>query len=104
MFHTQKARQAFDLLWKAIDRAPVAPPCQETDPEIWFPPGQGPSYKLAREFCNRCPVKAECLTYALENDEQEGMFGGLSPVERNQLKRKNGPRLIARGRNARKFL
>jgi hypothetical protein len=91
MFATQKAREAFDELWEAIDAAPIRPPCQDSDPEIWFPPGQGPSYAVARAFCNRCPVRVKCLTYALENDEQHGMFGGLAPEQRNNLKRKISP-------------
>jgi len=36
-------------------------------------------------------VRVKCLTYALENDEQHGMFGGLAPEQRNSLKRKISP-------------
>jgi hypothetical protein len=104
MFRTQAARQAFDELWDAIDKAPVVVPCQNTDPDLWFPEGQGPSYRVPRMLCERCPVRLKCLNYALENDEQFGMFGGLDPAQRNRLKRKNSPNQIGRGRNARKFL
>jgi len=32
-------------------------------------------------------VKAECLSYALANDERFGIWGGLSERERRRLKR-----------------
>jgi WhiB family redox-sensing transcriptional regulator len=35
----------------------------------------------------RCPVRAECLEFALRNDERYGVFGGLSERERRKLKR-----------------
>jgi WhiB family transcriptional regulator, redox-sensing transcriptional regulator len=100
MFKSAAAREAFEELWDAIDTAPVLPACQTTDPDVWFPDGMGASYKQARTFCNRCPVKRKCLEFALINDEPAGMFGGLSPEERLQLKRKNGPHRLGRGRNA----
>jgi len=35
-----------------------------------------------------CVVKNECLTYAIETDEQHGIWGGLSHRERNAMVRK----------------
>ncbi len=46
-------------------------------------------YDRAREFCNVCPVRAECLEFQMEFEEEtgrrDGMFGGLTPRERDQL-------------------
>jgi len=35
-----------------------------------------------------CPVRVACLLYAESNDEQHGIWGGLSHRERNALRRK----------------
>ena len=41
--------------------------------------------QAVRAFCNGCLVKTECLSYALENDERVGMWGGLTRQERVAL-------------------
>jgi WhiB family redox-sensing transcriptional regulator len=46
------------------------------------PPGHDP-YQQARTICNTCPVRWPCLTYANQNHETEGMWGGLEPIERS---------------------
>ena len=88
MFLNREARLAYVELAKAIDEAPVIPPCQQTDAELWFQEHGTSSYRIARALCNRCPVRAQCLEYALANREEFGMWGGLSPFERRNLKRK----------------
>ena len=60
--------------------------CGEFDPEVFFPP-KGGSAKAARAICAGCPVRTECLTYAIENDEKYGVWGGLSEYERRKLRR-----------------
>lgn len=42
----------------------------------------------AKEVCQRCPVRWECLGYALETRQRHGIWGGLNPDERNLLIRK----------------
>jgi hypothetical protein len=38
---------------------------------------------------DRCPVKAECLEWALEHDARHGMWGGKTPRERTcEIKRR----------------
>lgn len=61
--------------------------CSQTDPEAFFPE-QGGSTKDAKRICARCPVKTECLNYALANDERFGVWGGLTERERRRLKRR----------------
>ena len=41
----------------------------------------------ARRLCGRCPVRAECLEAALSNDEEFGVWGGVSAEERRQLRK-----------------
>jgi WhiB family redox-sensing transcriptional regulator len=66
--------------------------CAETDPEIFFPPADDPAAE-ARRICAQCPVRGDCLSYALDADEQYGIWGCLDPRERQNLRR----RLMAPG-------
>ena len=61
--------------------------CAQTDPEAFFPE-KGGSTREAKKVCVSCEVRAECLEYALENDERFGIWGGLSERERRNLKRR----------------
>jgi len=70
-----------ELAWQ--DRAL----CAQTDPEAFFPE-KGGSTRDAKKICVSCEVRAECLEYALENDERFGIWGGLSERERRKLKRR----------------
>jgi hypothetical protein len=68
------------------------------DHEIFFPPRDADLYKpiadTAKAICKGrdlrppCPVRHECLIYAIERDEEHGIFGGASHRERNALVRK----------------
>ena len=61
--------------------------CAETDPEAFFPE-KGGSTREAKKICTGCEVRAECLEYALSNDERFGIWGGLSERERRRLRRR----------------
>jgi WhiB family transcriptional regulator, redox-sensing transcriptional regulator len=61
--------------------------CAQTDPEAFFPE-KGGSTREAKKVCLGCDVRAECLEYALENDERFGIWGGLSERERRKLKKR----------------
>jgi WhiB family redox-sensing transcriptional regulator len=41
----------------------------------------------AKAICDRCPVQALCLEYALKIRESHGIWGGLNELERRQLLR-----------------
>ncbi|WP_424945202.1 WhiB family transcriptional regulator [Canibacter zhoujuaniae] len=60
--------------------------CAQTDPEAFFPE-KGGSTREAKRICEQCEVRAECLEYALANDERFGIWGGLSERERRKLRR-----------------
>ena len=60
--------------------------CAQTDPEAFFPE-KGGSTREAKRICSGCDVRAECLEYALANDERFGIWGGLSERERRRLRR-----------------
>ncbi len=61
--------------------------CAETDPEAFFPE-KGGSTREAKKICTGCEVKAQCLEFALANDERFGIWGGLSERERRRLRRR----------------
>jgi WhiB family redox-sensing transcriptional regulator len=60
--------------------------CAQTDPEAFFPE-KGGSTRDAKRICTGCAVRAQCLEYALDNDERFGIWGGLSERERRKLRR-----------------
>lgn len=39
----------------------------------------------AKEICQSCSVRKECLSYALRIREPHGIWGGLNEVERRAL-------------------
>lgn len=61
--------------------------CAQTDPEAFFPE-KGGSTREAKRVCLGCEVRAECLEYALLNDERFGIWGGLSERERRRMKKR----------------
>ena len=60
--------------------------CAQTDPEAFFPE-KGGSTREAKKICASCEVRAQCLEYALQNDERFGIWGGLSERERRKLRK-----------------
>ena len=65
---------------------------ENIDPELFFPIGEtGPALtqiKAAKAVCRRCPVIEECLRWALETGQDDGVWGGMSETERRKLKRR----------------
>lgn len=68
------------------------------DTEMFYPPRKKGDYQKyadkARQYCfgrpeldeGLCPVIIECLLFALETDEVDGIWGGLSSRERSGLR------------------
>jgi WhiB family transcriptional regulator, redox-sensing transcriptional regulator len=48
----------------------------------------------ARRFCQGCPIQRACLTFALENGEMFGIWGGLTANERARLTTETRHRII----------
>ena len=42
--------------------------------------------RFAKGICSTCPVKRECLNYALIGKEETGIWGGLTAKERHELR------------------
>jgi WhiB family redox-sensing transcriptional regulator len=67
--------------------------CRDEDPELFFPvsnmgPGAAQTAK-AKAVCARCPVREQCLRYALDNGLDHGVFGGFTEDERRDLVRRD---------------
>ena len=95
----KKSKKLFELLLAAEKENAE---CRE-NPDIFFPEDwdhwrdyldrqkgghTGMSAKarnLAKEMCMRCPLRSQCLDYALEAKEPAGIWGGLTAFERMSL-------------------
>lgn len=64
--------------------------CRDEDPELFFPVGSSGPAQIqtdeAKAVCRRCPVAFECLSWAMESGQDEGVWGGLDRDERRRLK------------------
>lgn len=63
--------------------------CAQMDGELFFPETTHTAeHKKARQICFRCPVREQCLEYALRNRVDFGIWGGTVPLERKIMRRK----------------
>ncbi len=60
--------------------------CRDRDPSFFFP-SDGVGVDRARKVCAACPVKEECLEYALRYRIEHGVWGGASERERRRILR-----------------
>ncbi len=74
--------------------------CRGEDSALFFAPNyfERREEKDAREagakvICARCPVRDECLEYALRIREPHGIWGGLNEMERRLLLRERARRV-----------
>ena len=60
--------------------------CAQTDPDI-FLPDKGGSTRDAKRICAACPVRQECLDFALAQESNPaGIWGGRSVQERRKMR------------------
>lgn len=65
--------------------------CLDEDPDLFFPDYTGErsvylsQVAKAKEICNNCWVKEQCLQYALSDLELDGVWGGTTLHERKKL-------------------
>jgi WhiB family transcriptional regulator, redox-sensing transcriptional regulator len=75
--------------------------CRTADPDLFFPiaMGGGASRQIAKaqQICAGCPVKQQCLDFAMQTRESAGIWGGTTPEERIRVLRarhRRGPRTL----------
>ena len=60
--------------------------CCGLDAEIFYPDNDDHA-DFAKSVCEECEVRIACLNYALDNREQQGVWGGATARERRRLLR-----------------
>jgi WhiB family transcriptional regulator, redox-sensing transcriptional regulator len=67
--------------------------CLSADPDLFFPIAVGAlaagDSVGALHVCARCPVRQQCLDFALRTNETHGIWGGTTPEERIRARRRN---------------
>jgi WhiB family redox-sensing transcriptional regulator len=66
--------------------------CRDTDPELFFPVGTTGvavvAIDHAKRVCDQCTVTQECLEFAIETNQDSGIWGGTSEEERRDIRRR----------------
>lgn len=66
--------------------------CRYVEPSLFFPMGDGVDAFIqtedAKRICQICPVRSECLDFALQANLESGIWGGTSEDERRKLRRR----------------
>ncbi len=72
------------------------PECANVDPELFFPQevemgdsrvvSKYQNLSAAKAICNSCPLKLQCLEYAMKNYEV-GVWGGTTEHQRDELRK-----------------
>lgn len=62
--------------------------CRGTAGQFPFFPTRNVSTQPARELCAGCPVMGECLDYAVADDSLQGIWGGTSEEQRDQIRKR----------------
>ena len=89
MTNNRQTLYTYQDLQNEIDKAEWVP-CRDI-PDVFFPddfPVGGvrkQAEKVAKNLCQECPIKTECLLYATANKEDYGIWGGLLPKERKSF-------------------
>ena len=60
--------------------------CRRTGPDALFV--RGAAQNRAKQLCSGCPVRTECLSEALDNEIEWGVWGGMTERERRALMRR----------------
>lgn len=67
--------------------------CKGESPDIFYAPpfeekeNRDQRIKIARTICASCVIREECLNFALNTRQDDGIWGGLTFEERRSLQR-----------------
>jgi WhiB family redox-sensing transcriptional regulator len=72
---------SFDDDWRA------SAACRDMDTSVFFPASDEEA-EPAKAVCATCPVVEDCLSFALANRQEQGVWGGMTETERRRLRRR----------------
>ncbi len=61
--------------------------CRGLDSSIFFP-ADDEQVATAKAVCGECPVSDSCLEHAIAHRERDGVWGGMTAVERQRMIRR----------------
>ena len=62
--------------------------CRGMNPNLFFPTRRGQIMPASmKAMCAACPVRIECLTYAIEINDRDGWFAGTTPADRRGIRK-----------------
>ena len=65
--------------------------CRTANPDLFFPVAVGAvanrQIAKAQRICAGCPVRQQCLDFALRTPEPAGVWGGTTPEQRIRARR-----------------
>jgi WhiB family transcriptional regulator, redox-sensing transcriptional regulator len=65
------------------------PRCADEDPELFFPYSKSQDdimTRMAKKVCSQCLVSDACLSYALDDPDIQGIWGGTTEGERRRMR------------------
>ena len=64
--------------------------CRHADPDLFFPVGTTgdaiDDTEAAISLCRRCPVREQCLEFAMVTNQRDGIWGGTSEEDRRRMR------------------
>jgi WhiB family redox-sensing transcriptional regulator len=59
--------------------------CLNYEPDLWYSEEAGDGVKAVR-ICAECPVRSDCLGWAIARNENDGIWGGVSARGRMRMR------------------
>lgn len=60
--------------------------CVGKDTNLWFADRGSRDQIRALTICAQCEVKVQCAIFAIDGPEHEGVWGGMTPDQRRDLR------------------
>jgi WhiB family redox-sensing transcriptional regulator len=86
------ARRLFEAVAAAAQWQEQAA-CRDVPVAVFFPDhGSGHDGREAKQLCLTCPVRSECLDFAIDTRQVYGIWGGLNTNERRLIRNRRRQR------------